>query len=86
MEIEDKKIEKGKVRDLITNIENQKKIAEEKEKERRKMFLINKKEKNERIRKAAALQTGWKESMENVARWEEIEEIVIEESEENVNG
>ena len=54
--------------------------------ERMKMFLINKKENDERIRKAAALQTGWKELMENVARWEEIEEIVIEESEENVNG
>ena len=45
-EIEAKNIEEKKVRDRIANIENQKKIAEEKKKERMKMFLINKKENN----------------------------------------
>ena len=77
MEKEAKKIEKVNVRDRIANLENQRKAAEEREKERKDILLHNKKGNSDKIRKAAAIQEGWKELMEKVSKLEELDEIML---------
>jgi hypothetical protein len=84
LEKETKKVERGKVRDRIQNLENMKRIKEEKEIERRKSFMVNWKEEEKRKRKEKTIQEGWKNLMESVANWEEIDETELEYSEENL--
>ena len=86
MKKEAKKIEKGNVRDRIANLENQRKAAEEREKERKDILLHNKKGNSDKIRKAAAIQEGWKELMEKVSKLEEFDEIMLEGRKEAVNN
>ena len=56
-------------------MENKKKAAEAREKERKDIILQDKKLNSDRKRKATALQEGWKQLMEKVSNWEETDEI-----------
>jgi hypothetical protein len=85
MEKANKRLEKGNVRDRIANLENKNKAAEAREQERRIIFLQDKKIKSDKIRKAAALQEGWKQLMEKVSQWEETDDIVLESEEKAMN-
>ena len=69
------------MRDRIANLENKSKAAEAREQERKDIFLLDKKRNRDRMRKAAALQEGWKQLMENVSNWEETDDIVLESGE-----
>ena len=86
MEQANKKLEKGNVRDRIANLEKIRKAAEAKEQDRRNTLLKDKKINSDRIRKAAALQEGWKQLMEKVSNWEETDEIVLESGEKAMNN
>ena len=74
MEIEAKKVERGKVKDRIKKLEDLMKSAEEKKAERRKDFMVSWKEKKSRKRKKDLIQKGWKDLMECLATWEELQE------------
>ena len=66
-------------------MENKKKAAEAREKERKDIILQDKKLNSDRKRKATALQEGWKQLMEKVSNWEETDEIVLESEEKAMN-
>ena len=66
-------------------MENKKKAAEAREKERKDIILQDKKLNSDRKRKATALQEGWKQLMEKVSNWEETDEIVLESEEKAIN-
>ena len=84
LEKEAKQKEKGKVRERIKNLENAKRLAEEKEQERRKKFMMNWKEREKRKRKADDIQEGWKNIMKSIETWEALDELDMEYSEGNL--
>ena len=62
------------MRERIEKLENMKKTAEEKEIERRKEFMVNWKEKEKRKKRREIVQKGWKDLLESVEKWEELQE------------
>ena len=78
MEQDTEKVERGKVKDRIKNLENLKRSAQEKEAKRRRDFMATWKEKENRKRRKAKLEKGWKELMESVATWDELQEEEVQ--------
>ena len=75
--------EREKVKDRIKKMEEMQKNAEEREIERRRKFMVDWKENEDRKRKAETIQKGWKDLMDCVAKWEEIDEEEM--NEENID-
>ena len=73
-EREEKTVKRNKVQEKIKQLEDERKSIEEKEKDRKTKFMEEWKKKIVRKKKQEMIQQGWKNLLESVEQWEELQE------------
>ena len=67
-------MKRNKVQEKIKQLEDERKSIEEKEKDRKTKFMEEWKKKIVRKKKQEMIQQGWKNLLESVEQWEELQE------------
>jgi hypothetical protein len=84
LEKEEQKLSREKIKEKVKQKEEELKSIEKKEKDRKIQFMEAWKEKEERKRKQKKVQQGWKDLLESVEYWEELQEGETEYTDENL--